>query len=672
MIVFDIETDGLIPDLTKIHCINMVDRSTGQRLRFNDQPLVVRRAPDGTVAEAVRLLQEADEIAGHNVINFDIPAIQKVYSDFLPAGRVIDTLVYSRIIWTNIRDIDLRAIKRRKRPPEWETGCTQNGRAVSCTGRHSLGAWGFRLGEYKGDFPGPWDTFTADMDDYCAQDVEVTVKLIEKVEAEGYSPQALDIELRVADIIEQQVRHGFLFDVMAARKLEVELVSILADLEDKLREAFKPWFVPERHKGAVIVTNPKKRRKVKIQYEDNGPVSYIEYEPDAPYSKVKLVSFEPGSRDKIADRLSTLFGWRPQEFTETGKPKVDETTLAGLDWPEAKLLKEYLLVAKRLGFLSTGDNGLLKKVDADGRIHGRVNTNGAVTGRMTHSTPNLAQVPTVKVGDDDQALKGLEGGYGWEFRSLFIVAALKKLVGVDAEGLELRMLAHYMARYDGGAYVETVVNGKKSAGTDVHTVNQKVVGLNSRYNAKTWMYAYLYGAGNWKLGSIVYDDMTDAQRSVFNAKYPPGDAREQAFSQLGARGRSRIETGLPALGALQAQVKATAKEKGFLRSLDGRKLHVRAQHSALNTLLQGGGAIVMKLALVLAYDAFLDRGWEFGKQFAFVVNVHDEFQTEADEDIAEEIGSIAAEAIRRAGEAFNLRCPLSGSADIGLKWADSH
>lgn len=672
MLVFDIETDGLLNELTTIHCINMVDRSTGERLRFNDQPLIVRRAPDGPISEGLKRLEAADEIAGHNVLSFDVPAIQKVYPSFQPKGRVIDTLVYSRIIWTNIRDIDLRAIRKRRRPLEWDTGCTQNGRPVSCTGRHSLGAWGYRLGEYKGDFPGPWETFSADMDDYCAQDVEVTVKLIEKVEAEGYSVEALWLERRVAEIIHLQEKHGVLFDVAAAQKLEVELVGVLADLEDKLREAFKPWFVAERKFGKVIEMVPAhKRRRVKTVYEDGGRTTYTEYTADAPYSKVKLVSFNPGSRDMIADRLITLFGWRPQEFTETGKPKVDETTLDGLEQPEAKLLIDYLTVAKRLGFLATGDNALLKMVGPDGRIHGRVNSNGAITGRMTHMTPNLAQVPKVKVGPDGKPLLGLAGGYGFELRSLFIVPKGKKLVGVDAEGLELRMLGHYMALHDNGAYVETLVHGKKELGTDVHTVTRDFLSFNSRDNTKTFEYAYLYGAGNWKLGFITYEDLGDDARSSLNAAHKAGAAREKAFSQLGAKGRKRLETGFPALGKLQEAVKAKARS-GFLRGLDGRKLHVRGMHSALNTLLQGGGAIVMKMALVLAYDAFIERGWEFGKDFAFVLNIHDEFQIEATEDIAQEVGKIAAKAIAHAGEAFGLRCPLAGSCDIGDKWSDTH
>jgi DNA polymerase I-like protein with 3'-5' exonuclease and polymerase domains len=573
---------------------------------------------------------------------------------------VLDTLVASRLIWTDLEDIDQRALKKGKRPAVF--------REKRLVGKHALEAWGYRLGFLKGDFSGPWDTFTAEMADYGIQDPEVTLALVEKIEAENYSEEALRLEHRVAEIIFLQERHGFYFDTEAAERLEIELTAEKARLEDELRSAFDPWFEPERYKGKIVEVDPKRRRTAAVASED-GAQWRSSYEPGEPYCKVKLVSFEPGSRDKIANRLTRLFGWTPVDYTPTGKPKVDETTLGGLDYPEAKLLIRYLTVDKRLGQLATGDEAWLKKVRADHRIHGRVNTNGAITGRMTHSGPNMAQVPAIRVDDNDTPLLGFDGGYGVEARRLFTASPGKLLVGVDAEGLELRELAHYMARYDDGAYVETVVNGKKSDGSDVHSVNRRAIGLNSRYNAKTWTYAYLYGAGDLKLGKIAYDDLTEAQRAKFNAKHPPGAPRERALVRLGKTGRARIESSLPALGELQKALKSAGSQ---LRSHDGRRLNIRANHVRLNTLLQGGGAVVMKKALVLAYDALLARGWVFGREFAMVVNVHDELQTETDPEIAEEVGRIIADAIRRAGEAFELRCPLSGSWDVGPNWAATH
>ncbi|MFN3573642.1 MAG: DNA polymerase [Phenylobacterium sp.] len=654
MLVYDLETDGLRGELTRVHCLNILNRATGEKLRFNrghyDDGSPCHR--DGPIEDGVRMLEQAECIGGHNIIRFDNPVLAELYGfNPRPDQKVRDSMVEARVIWTNIWDIDDAALRKGKRP-DWFV-------SSGLKGTHKLEAWGARLGVLKGEFKGPWDAFTPAMDEYADQDPVVTAALFDRIDAKNYSQECLDLENEVAQIIFLQEEHGFLFDVERAEQLAVDLTARKAELEDTLRETFKPWYVPKRYKGAHDVLTPK---------TDNRKQGYVK---GCPLTKVELVVFNPASRDHIADRMIKLFGWRPVEFTETGKPKVDETTLAGIDSPEARLLVEYLTVDKRLGQIAAGDQAWLKKVRADQRIHGSVNSNGAVTGRMTHSNPNVAQVPSVKVGKDGKPLLGYEGGWGFESRSCFIVAPGYLLVGCDAEGLELRMLGHYMARFDGGSYADTVVNGKKEDGTDVHTVNMRVVGLNSRNNAKTFIYAYLYGAGNFKLGTIVLDDKDETDRSAFFARYPAGEKRDKAIVRLGLRARRRIEEGLPALGKLQELVKAKAK-RGFLKGLDGRLLHVRSQHSALNTLLQGGGAIVMKKALVLCYREFLSRGWRHGQEFAFVANVHDEFQKEVQEALAETAGKIAAWSIQQAGEVYGLRCPLAGAYQIGHSWADSH
>ena len=389
---------------------------------------------------------------------------------------------------------------------------------------------------------------------------------------------------------------------------------------------------------------------------------------------------------QIANRLQTLYDWQPVEFTDSGQPKVDETTLGSLDHiPEAALLIDYLTVDKRLGQLADGDNAWLKLVSDSGRIHGEVNTLGAITRRMTHSKPNMAQVPSMFNAKGPVP-------YGRECRELFTVRSGNKLGGCDAEGLELRMLAHYMAKYDDGAYGRTVVDGQKEDGTDVHTVNQKLIELNSRDSAKTWIYAYLYGAGLLKLGMVIIEDMTGAQREAWIARTKKSfekskksdwlSFKESKIALLGKQARERVEEGLPALGALQEKVKRLAKNNGKLKTLDGGYLKVRSQHSALNTLLQGGGAIVMKKALVIFADGLLDRGWEADRLtgefrrgddvMGFTANVHDEFQMEIPDHLVEEIGELAKASIRAAGEAYDMRVILAGSFDAGSSWADSH
>lgn len=665
MLIYDIETDGLLDELTRVHTMHILETATGIRLRFNDG-VFADGSPakrHGTLADGFILLSKARHICGHNVISFDNPAITKVYPWFKlrPDCIVEDTMVWARLIWPHIKTIDSSWMKKGKLPADFGK--------EKLLGSHKLKAWGIRLGVLKSDYDGEWGLFTQEMEEYAAQDPVTTyalwLKIKEKID--DYDPfkrrEDAQLEHDTQFVIALQQRFGFLFDRENAEKLEWELRARKAELEDQLREAFKPWYKPERKHGKVVELTPKNSNR-----RFNHTAGWA-------FSKVKLVSFNPGSRPQISERLIELYGWMPVEFTDSGAPKVDETTLGSLDHiPAARLLVDYLTVDKRLGQLAEGDNAWVKKVEPDGRIRGYVNTLGAITRRMTHSNPNMAQVPSLVNA------KGVVP-YGKECRSLFIVAKSRLLCGVDAEGLELRMLAHYMAKFDGGSYGDTVVNGVKEDGTDVHTVNQRLIRMNSRNSAKTWIYAYLYGAGLLKLGMVIYEDFTPKQREAFNAKYAQGKLREGAIARLGRQARQRVEAGLPALGQLQAKIKRLAAS-GFLKTLDGGLLRVRSAHAALNTLLQGGGAIVMKKALVILFSRLLEAGWvpnlitgELSRGddvMGFTANIHDEFQMEVPEHLAGEIGQMGKDAIRDAGIAFGLRCPLAGSCDIGKNWAEAH
>jgi DNA polymerase I-like protein with 3'-5' exonuclease and polymerase domains len=642
VIVFDLETDGFLESVTKTHCLNMIDRAAGKRLRYTDYDTY----SDGTLVKAAGSLEQglarlakAPLLAGQNIIGYDLPVLEKLYG-FVPKVPVFDTLIASRVIWTNIIDVDFSLLRSGKLPQEFKD--------KGYIGSHKLAAWGYRLGMHKGDFDPKdygftWATvpFLKEMDDYCAQDCEVTLKWIEKIESKNYSTECLEMEMRVAQIIAQQERNGFPFDVAAAEKLYATLTARKADLDGAVSQAFPPWevklpdFIPKRA---------------------NKKLGYL---PGVPVPRSKTEVFNPGSRAHIADRLKDKYGWNPIDFTPKGDPKIDESVLGSLPYPEAKVLTEYLLVTKYAGQVYEGDKGWLRQVK-DGRIHGRVNTNGAVTGRMTHSNPNVAQVP--KVGSP----------YGEECRSLFTASEGRVMVGCDAEGLELRMLAHYMATWDGGGYSAAVVEGRKEDETDVHNVNKKAAGLNKRDAAKTFIYALLYGAGDFKIGTVVYDDFTDSQRAAFDKKYPLGSkSRDRGLATLGKNRRAQIMEKLPAFAKLTDAVKKTAKARRQLKGLDGRIIHVRSEHSALNALLQGAGAIVMKKALVILDDAIATHPMLAGN-VAFLANVHDEYQMETTPDLAETLGVLAADAIRLAGEHFKLRCPLAGSYDIGRTWADTH
>lgn len=667
--IFDIETNGLLDELDTVHTMHCLDTSDGKKLRFNGGKFAdgSPAARDGTLEEGFRLLMEQDRLIGHNIIRFDLPAIQKVYPWFRIKRETVirDTLIMARLRWPTLRQIDSKAMKNGKRAPEF-TG--------AMVGANTLKAWGIRLGVLKRDYEGEWGSFTQEMEEYAAQDPVTNYALWEKCQTRPVAEEAEQLEQRTQEIIAMQQAFGFEFDTEAAHDLERILRGAKADLMDELREAFPPWYEPVKYKGKPVEFVPKRNNK------------RMGYEAGVPMGKVKLASFNPGSRVQIADRLKTLYEWQPVEFTETGQPKVDETTLGSLDHiPQAKTLIDYLTVDKRLGQLAEGDKAWLKYVQEDGRIHGEVDTLGAITRRMTHKKPNMAQVPSMFNAKGPVP-------YGKECRQLFKVKPGNKLGGCDAEGLELRMLAHYMAKYDGGEYGRTVVEGKKEDGTDVHTVNQRLIRLNSRDSAKTWIYAYLYGAGLLKLGMVILEDMSGPQREAWlkrtKASFEKSQSndwlsyKERRIAGLGKAARSRVEEGLPALGALQEKVKRLAKKNGKLKTLDGGFLKVRSQHSALNTLLQGGGAIVMKKALVIFVDWLLDRGWEADRLtgefrrgddvMGFTANVHDEFQMEIPEHLVDEIGELAKASIRAAGEAYDMRVELAGSFDHGTSWADSH
>jgi DNA polymerase-1 len=286
-------------------------------------------------------------------------------------------------------------------------------------------------------------------------------------------------------------------------------------------------------------------------------------------------------------------------------------------------------------------------------LYGSVNPNGAVTGRMTHSKPNIAQTP-----------KPSTSSYGEECRALFGPRRGMVQVGCDAEGLEARNLGHYMARWDGGAYGRAIVEGNKDEGTDVHTVNQRALGLRKRDSAKTWLYAFMYGAGDYKLGTIVIEDMEPEERRKYKTK--------NAIVALGKRTRQMIAKNIPALAKLVDAVKKRVRDNGKLTGLDGRPLYSRSEHSALNLLLQSAGAVIMKKALVMFHTEAQARGHVVDVDFGYLLNVHDEVQIEAKPEIADELGTLMADCIHKAGEYFHFRCPLAGAWEKGNSWLETH
>jgi DNA polymerase I-like protein with 3'-5' exonuclease and polymerase domains len=517
------------------------------------------------------LIKQTDEVIGHNIIGFDIPVVNTIFGyDVFENCKVTDTLVLSRLLNPMIE------------------------------GGHSLKNWGTKLGQNKIHFE-QFDYFSEDMLTYCRNDVELTERLykflINKTKDFG---QSIELEHKVAQIIQKQHERGFKINVVEAYELQSKFQEDMNDLTTKVRQTFPPMKIEEEF---IPKTNNKSRGYVK----------------GVPFTKVKYKEFNLGSRQQIAERL-VMLGWKPKKKTDKGHIIVDEKVLSEIhNIPEAKLINRYLMLQKRIAQV----NSWIEAIKEDGRVHGKVITNGTITGRMSHQSPNMAQIPAVY------------SPYGKECRALWTVNKNYKLVGVDASGLELRMLAHYMNDKD---YIHEVVNG------DIHTANQNAAGLESRDKAKTFIYAFIYGAGSKKIGSIIGGSERDGERA-----------------------KEKFLRATPSLRSLREKVERVAQRR-WVRGLDQRKIIIRHPHAALNTLLQGAGAIVMKYALTLLEEYVIRKQI---KAFP-VVNVHDEFQYEVEESRAEEFGRLAVQSIIDAGKQLNVRCPLNGEYKIGNNWSETH
>ena len=508
------------------------------------------------------MLNGATHVVGHNIIGFDLPILAEVWDFKLPPSvGVIDTLVMSRLA-----------------SPSRDGGHSLRNLALCC-------GLNQKQDFDVADFDGP---VTEKMIEYCIADtvanVDVYAMLVK--ELEDFSEESIHLEHRVAQITRVQESNGFKLDFPLACSIHTQHTARMKEIEQELQEVFPP-IVEERWS-----------EKTGKQLKD------------------KVTIFNPGSRVQVAERLSEK-GAVWQELTPTsGRAKVDETTLGhNIHIPEAKLVLEYLVISKRLGMVTAWVNAVAE----DGRIHGRVNTCGAITGRMTHSKPNLAQIPSDPT-----------------YRECFTVEDGNQLVGCDASGLELRMLAHYM-RDD--SYTDLILNG------DIHTHNQKLAGLPARDDAKTFIYALLYGAGDAKIGTII-----------------------NGGAKAGRTLRYKFMSGLPAYARLLEKIGKIMNKQGTLPGLDGRRLHVRSEHAALNTLLQSAGAVVMKKALVLAMDALQSAGIPC----TLVAQVHDEVQVEAEPQYAEQVGQAFRKAIQDAGTYYDMRCPLDGEYKVGPNWSHTH
>ena len=524
-------------------------------------------------------LKAATLIIAQNGIGFDFSILNRLWSTKIRLNQVYDTLIASRLL-----------------DPSVENG-------------HSLDAWGTRLGKNKIDYAKVWtwlmerreeykgECFNiphmALLEYYCIRDVEVTGNLYKHLTDEltkkDFSQESLTLEHKVAAIIEEQTRHGFKLDQAYTTCLLADIKGKMAGIYEQMQERWPPVITQRFHKTS------------------GKPI------------KDCIDTFNPGSRKQIGEKLMEL-GWKPKVFTEKGQAIVDESVLSKVvNIPEAQMIATYLMLQKRVAQIESW----LEAVGKDGRVHGKVITNGAVSGRATHSSPNMAQIPATR------------SEYGKECRSCWTVEEGNVLVGTDLSGIELRCFAHYLNDTE---YSNEVVNG------DVHTRNQKAFGVATRDLAKTVLYATLYGASPGKVGTIIGGSEKQGRKIIDN-----------------------FQRNVPAYATLKKKVSKFAA-KGWIPGLDGRRLQIRSEHSALNTLLQSAGAIIAKQWIVCFHE-------ELRKQkvpFKLVAWVHDEVQIEVPEKYATIVGEVVVKAAADAGEILKFRCPVGAEFKTGKNWYDCH
>ena len=507
-------------------------------------------------------LSQFDEVVAHNGLSFDFPVLAKLWGVRLKFDQMVDTLVLSMM-----------------ENPSREGG-------------HSLQAWGKRLGKHKGDFSGDFSAYTREMLDYCIQDVKVCMHLHWTLWSEmvdEFSEQSIRDEHRMRIVADRVSHNGFSLN----RQKAVELYNRLMIEQDQIAAECISMFPP--------IVEERYSEKTGKRLKD------------------KVTEFNPASRQQIAERLIEL-GWKPAELTPSGRAKVDEKTLAKCDLPVAQKLARYFLLQKRSALV----RAWIEACSTESRVHCRYRTLGAITNRMSCVSPNLQQVPAVRVE------------YGKDCRELFEAPEGRKLIDTDAAGLELRVLAHYM---NDERFTREVLEG------DVHTANQQMAGLETRDQAKTFIYALLYGAGDSKIGAVVN-----------------GSAKD------GAQLRARFMANMPAYKKLSEAVIRKGESVGKLIGLDGRILRVRSGHASLNTLIQGSSAVLMKKWFMYV-DYHLRRRKLDAK---IVAMVHDELVLETSEKDVDNAKDCVILSIRQVNKAYKLNCELDCDVQTGNNWSEIH
>lgn len=649
-VICDIEADSLTP--TKIWCIVCKDIDNERIYHWDIQT---------SFQSFASFSRNVNLWVGHNFLGYDLWALNSLVPDVqINPRQVIDTLVVSRL-----RDFRM-------------------------DGGHSLENWGERLG-FKKHYFKDFSQYTPEMLAYCKQDVEVNYRVFKELESFIYDTsnrEALRTEHDIAILCRRMHDNGFYFNREEATPIYEALQSELREISTKVSEQFPP-----RAKVIKLVVP----RKTKAGTLHGGDFRWVTdgdltpYSPEHPFHRIEWQEFNPASPLQVVERFNE-FGWNPYvktkghveaerdlkrlrreihqtkmhipvgKLTEMRKQeadlveklehyniygwKINEDNLATLpnDAPEAAwLLIKWKMLDKRR---QTLDEWFEAYNEQTHRIHGNFNGIGTWTHRFSHSNPNMGNVPSVDSKYNSTELKESAKHYGVKLRSLWTVPKGKRLVGVDAEGIQLRVLAHYM---NDPEFTEALVNGDKDKGTDVHTLNAIKLGIGAhrRPNAKTFIYAWLLGAGLDKVAAILDTNRDGA--AVANENFL---------------------NGYPGLREVKEVIIPKDVDNGYFVGLDGRKVPCESDHLMLAGYLQNGETIIMKRATLL-WSAQLDKE---KIPYKLVDYVHDEWQTETEDndDLANYIASVQMNAIKQVGEELRLNCPLSGSKSIGYNWYETH
>lgn len=617
-LIADIECNGLLNSFEivkeggklmlrgmKLWQLSIVDYETKQLASYHGD----------TLNAGLDRLADAPRLVFHNGLGYDLIAVGVTVGLELDWQKVVDTLVLSRLA----------------RPDR--------------QGGHSLARWGEILGHPKPEHS-DWSKWSPEMQHRCDEDVKITAEVFTRLEPMlKHYPDAVALEHQIAWDVARMSRRGIMLNVPYARELASELRTENEKIREEMERVFQPILVPA---DAKLNDTGKTLKVVNKRHPLHGQL-----EAGVPYSPLVLQEFNPASRSQVARRLMTKYGWSPNQFTPGGSPEISEETLGNLDYPEARVFASYLKTDKLLSFIegkpsASGNGGGWLHHERNGIVYPEFRAIGTITGRPSCSNPNLQQVPRDK-----------------RLRSAFIARPGRVLVGVDASGLELRMLAHYLAKYDGGAYAEEVVNG------DIHSRIRDAIGFVhhdtdearkiGRDHTKNVEYGMIYGAGNPKLGKLAKQ----------NAR-AQGVFLRESEKKLGGQIRKVVKQAIPGYGDLDEAVRTKAQRTKFIKGLDGRKIWVRQTHAALNFLLQSAGIILIKKAMVVAPRLLANHGFEEDFHYWPLLWVHDEWQIETVPEIADEIGQVFANSFAFAGEELGVHCQLDGEYKIGNTWAETH